>query len=119
MANNANIERINWSLVGVMVGGLVLATFLAISIGSGGYLTVVCLAAFLAFVAYIIYFQKYTWQIALLICYTGLFFWPLGFRVGSTELTCGLAVLLAITTAWQKLPVERVGVLKHRSFSIL
>jgi len=119
MANNANIERINWGLAGVTLAGLVLATFVAISIGSAGYFTLVCLAAFVGFIAYIIYFQKYTWQIALLICYTGLFFWPLGFRVGSTELTCGMAVLLAITTAWQKRPVERVGILKHRSFSLL
>ncbi len=119
MAINANIERMNWAPIGVMVAGLVFATFVAFSIGSGGYLTLVCLAAFLGFVAYIIYFQKYTWQIALLICYTGLFFWPLGFRVGPTELTCGLAVLLAVTTGWQKRSVERVGILKHRSFSLL
>src|SRR6202171_4800713 len=119
MANNANIERINWGLAGVTLAGLWLATFVAISIGSAGYFTLVCLAAFVGFIAYIIYFQKYTWQIALLICYTGLFFWPLGFRVGSTELTCGMAVLLAITTAWSTAPVERVGILKHRSFSLL
>jgi O-antigen ligase len=119
MANNANLERINWALAGVTLAGLVLATFLAISIGSGGYLTLICFAAFLGFLTYVIYFQKYTWQIALLICYTGLFFWPLGFRVGSTELTCGLGFLLAVTTGWQRRPVERVGVLKHGSFSLL
>ena len=119
MANNATIERINWGLAGVTLAGLVLATFIAISIGSGGYVTLVCLAAFLGFVTYIIYFQKYTWQIALLICYTGLFFWPVGFRLGPTELTSGLGVLLAVTTGWQKRAVERVGILKHSSFSLL
>ena len=119
MASNAHIERINWALIGVTVAGLVFATFVAISIGSGGYLTLACLAAFLAFVAYITYFRKYTWQVALLLCYMGLFFWPLGFRIGPTELTSALAVLLAVTTAWQKRSVERVGVLKHGSFSLL
>jgi O-antigen ligase len=118
MANNA-IERINWGLAGVAVAGLVLATFVAISIGNSDYLTLACLAAVLGLVAYIVFFQRYTWQIALLICYTGLFFWPLGFRIGATELTCGLAVLLAVITGWQKRSVERVGILKHRSFSLL
>jgi O-antigen ligase len=119
MANNAHIERINWPIVGVMTAGLLFAAFVAFSIGSGGYLTLVCLAAFLGFVAYIVSLRNYTWQIALLICYLGLFFWPLGFRVGPTELTSGLAVLLAIATGWQRRPAERVGILKHRSFTIL
>ena len=119
MASNAHIERINWFLIGVTVAGLVFATFLAISIGSGGYLTLACLAAVLGLAAYIVFFQTHTWQIALLLCYLGLFFWPLGFRVGPTELTAGMGVLLAVTTGWQKRPVERAGILKHRSFTIL
>jgi hypothetical protein len=116
---NYRLEQTNWTALVAATLGLLFAVYLAAAIGSSDYLALLCLAAFLGFVAYITYFRKYTWQIALLLCYLGLFFWPLGFRVGATELTSGLGVLLAITTAWQKRPVERVGILKHHSFTLL
>jgi len=118
-AMNHRLEQTNWTALVVTTFGLLLAVYLAATIASGGYVSLFFLTVGLGFLAYVIYFQKYTWQIALLICYTGLFFWPAGFRIGSTELTAGLGVLLAVTTGWQKQPMERVGILKHSSFSIL
>lgn len=116
---NLRVEQINWHLLGATIGGFVLATFLGVTIASNDYVTLIYVATFLGIVAYVAYFQKYTWHIALLLCYLGLFFWPTGFRFGATELTLGLGVLLAITTGWQKRPLGKIGILRHGSFTFL
>jgi hypothetical protein len=69
-------------------------------------------------IGYVTFLQYYTWQIAFLICYTGLVLRPVGFDFGPMEMTCGLGFVLALLTGWQRLPQQRTGILQTGSFKL-
>jgi O-Antigen ligase len=112
-------DQIKWTLATAVMLGCILAMYLGLQIAHSNYITGVYIAAIAGLVAYVGHFQRYTWQIALLICYIGLQYRPFGFDFGPTEVTCGLAILLVLLTWWQKRDLKKVGVLKLRRFSVL
>lgn len=99
--------------------GLLGAIVLGFQIGSGELDLLLLITAAILLTAHIIYFSRFTWQIALLLCYSGFTYRPVGFEFSGLELTCGLGALLAGITFWQKRPSQRTGVLEHRSFNLL
>lgn len=116
---NARIQQANLGIIGVTVIGFVLAATLGVMIASGDYLPLLYIVCLFGFVFYIVYLQKFTWHIALSLCYLGFYYRPLGFEFGPLELSCALGALLGVIMVWQKLPRERVGVLESKSFNLL
>ena len=114
---NTRTEQPHLKLVTVVIVVLVIAILLGIVIGSHDYFmlttdlhdywTLIFVVLFVALILYVAFLQHFTWEIALLICYLGILFRPLGFDVGPTEVTCGLGGLLAVMTSWRKLPWMR------------
>src|SRR5258708_4496458 len=103
----------------VAVPSLLLALFIGYLIGNSDVLCLLAVAIVLVLVFSITVLSQYIWQIALIVCFTGFFYRPLGFSIGPTELTCGLATLSIISYGWQKERWEKIGVLKQQSFSLL
>lgn len=112
-------DQIRLALLAATMLGCVLAAYLGLQIAQESYITGVYIAAIIGLFVYVSQLQKYTWQIALLICYVGLQYRPFGFDFGPTEVTCGLAALLILVTWWQKRGIKKTGVLKLRRFSAL
>src|SRR5437588_5962862 len=109
-------DQIRWPIVIAMILGCVLAVYLGLQIGEENYTAGLYIVSILCLIVYVGYLQRYTWQIALLICYIGFFYRPFGFDFGPTEVTCSLAVLLVLVTWWQKPHLRKAGLLKHRRF---
>jgi O-antigen ligase len=126
---NLRIEQTNWALVAAAVGGFLFAILLGITIGSRDYLVLttdlrdywvpLSILLIIGLIAYVAFLQHYTWQIALLICYLGLVFRPLGFDLGPTEFTCWLGAFLAVITGWQKRPEQKAAILKNGRFDLV
>jgi hypothetical protein len=116
---NARINEPNWTIVTTVALGVITAIVAGAAIANSSYITLALLMMFLGIVLYVGYFRQYTWQIALLCSYLGLFYWPAGFRIGPTELASGLGLLLAAITCWNKTARVREGVLHHRAFTAL
>ena len=115
----SRVEQTNWVLAWTIFLGFLLAIFLGVTIASSEDPVFAYITAFFCFIVYIAYFKKFTWQIALLLCYIGLTYRPFGFEFTSLELTCGLLGLLAAVTVWQKRPRERLGVLASNSLTLV
>jgi len=126
---NPRIEQSTVVMVATIIGGLLIAALLGVVIGTHDYFllttdlrdywTLISILSFILVILYVAFLQHYTWEIALLICYLGILFRPIGFDFGPIELTCGLGGLLAVMTFWQKLPQRAEGVLQDRRFKLI
>jgi len=125
---NTRLEQTNWTVVVTVIVGFLGAILLGITIGTHDYFvlttdlrdywTLIGVVVVVATIMYVAFLQHFTWQTALLVCYAGIFFRPVGFDFGPTEVTCGLGFVVALLTAWQKRSQRRTGMLQHRSFEI-
>lgn len=126
---NTRIEQPAFRIVAAIAVTLLVAILLGVVIGTHDYFvlttdlhdywTLIFILLFIAVVLYVAFLQHFTWEIALLICYLGILFRPIGFDFGPTELTCGLGGLLAVMTFWQRLPQRAEGVLRDRRFTLI
>lgn len=103
----------------VIVLALLVAVFFGLQIGSNELNLLLLTSGALALLAHVLYFSRFTWQIALLFCYLGLSYRPWGFQFSGAHLSYALGALLAGITFWQKRPAERTGILEHRIFGLL
>lgn len=99
--------------------GLGLALWLGYFAGNGDFNWVGGIFAVLLFLTYVIFWQRKTWAIGLVICFTDLFYAPLDFNMGAPELTAGLGGLLFAVSWWLKFKKERPPVLEGSGFNIL
>jgi hypothetical protein len=111
--------RINWPVAVATICGLVLALSVGVMVGQNNYLLLVLVLMILGLLGYVTLLQEHTWQIALLICFIGVVFRPLGFDFGPMELSCGLGALLALTTGWRKTAKAQPAVLTQPGFALL
>jgi hypothetical protein len=111
--------QIRWPLAAATTIGFILAIFVGATIANSDYLILIFVGTLIILVAYVVHFQRYTWQIALLTCYLGLSFRPAGFQFSSLELTAGLGLWVIAATIWQKRSLEKRGILNDSSFDLL
>lgn len=98
---------------------LLLGIFMAVQIGSDNVIGLLVPVIIIAGLVYVVFLSRFTWQISLFFCYLALSFRPLGFEFSATEITCGLGLVLAAVTFWQKRPLKRTGILRHNSLKLL
>jgi O-Antigen ligase len=83
----------------IVFAGILIAIALGGAIGTGNLILGGCLLVLGLALAYMVVVRPYTWQLALLICYLQFAIEP-GFKMGPTELSGGLALLLVIVQIW-------------------
>jgi hypothetical protein len=126
---NVRLEQTNWTIVGTILSAFLMAILLGVAIGTRDsailttdlhdYWVPLFILLIIALISYVVFLQHYTWQLALLICYLGLLFRPLGFDVGPIEFTCGLGGMLGLLTAWQRRSQPQRGLLKNQRFALI
>ena len=126
---NSRIKQLNVQIVATVAIGLLLAVVLGVVIGNHDYYllttdlhdywTLIFAVTFVGVILYVGFLQHFTWEMALLLCYLGILFRPLGFDIGPTELTCALGGLLALMSFWQRRSQRPHGLLRNRRFDLV
>ena len=86
----------------VVIVFTILSVFLGALIGQTDIIDLLAVSLVAAILVYFVWLSQFTWQIALLVCYVGLMYRPIGFQFSSVEITFGLGLLLLATVSWQK-----------------
>src|ERR1043165_3102400 len=86
----------------VVIVFTILSVFLGALIGQTDIIGLLAVSLVAAILVYFVWLSQFTWQIALLVCYVGLMYRPIGFQFSSVEITFGLGLLLLATVSWQK-----------------
>ncbi len=94
--------HIRWPIVVTIICGFIFATFCGALIGQSSFVLLILGAVFAGVLCYVVFLKEYTWHFALLICFVGLVFRPVGFDFGPMEISCGLGFLLLLSTGWIK-----------------
>lgn len=106
----------NFVLVGAVLLGLLLATFLGMVVGNSEIKSLALIGVVTLAVAFAVGLYRYVWQIALALFYIGFNYRPTSFNFGSTEVACGLGFAVIAMFIWQKKSFQRPPILNQTSF---
>lgn len=117
-----NIDRFahpDFKVPAAIFGALWIAVVLGILAGSGEYEKLKFAAAATMLIVYILFFLRFTWVIALLICFCSFYQVGFGFTISDLEMSLTLGAVVFGATWWRKERKERPAVLQHWTFGLL
>jgi hypothetical protein len=82
--------------------GFLVALTVGTAIGISNVPLTIGILLFGGLIGYLLILRRFTWQLALLLCFLDLDLEPLSFRFGALELSCLLGFVLVVVQMWQK-----------------